>query len=656
MFERITRNGRHAALAIGAALTITLSGCSGDGAGAGGSASTTSSAASDVSVFTDKPALPASDGTTSATITAQVKDASNNVLSNQPVTFGTTDTGVSLTPVGTSTLTDASGRVQVKLDLGSSAASLSNRTVTVTASSGAVSGNTSVQVIGTQLTITGPASLAVGAAADYTIAAANGSGTPLAGLPVTVAFSGGTPASSVVTTAANGQARVNLTGVTAGAGTISASAAGVDAVSSAVQVLGTDTPFRITSPADNAQVEVNTNQNVVVLLRENGVPAANRAVIVTATRGTVNGSTSTTANTNASGEATVVVRSTSAGQSTITATVFNAGTPSSVTSRVNFVSRTPAKITLSPDPTSIGANAAGSTSSTSRLVATVRDASDNPVTGALVTFNTPDPSNGSIEPGQAITNAQGQAIASFIAGPTSTGPDAVQVTATVLNSSGAIVGTDTRNMTVSAVALFVELGTGNTIETVDSTTYAMPWSAIVTDANRNPVPGATVTVSLAAINYFKGIWEYTGGAWQPRSFDNQTLPPLECASEDANRNNLLDGGEDLNANGRLDPGSPASVRITSTDNKTGADGRATLSVIYPRSFGEWVRVTMRVTIGTSGTESSIYRSFVLPVLAGDVTAATTAPPNVNARTPNTVTPAGALAGPYGYEQDCTRPN
>ena len=121
-------------------------------------------------------------------------------------------------------------------------------------------------------------------------------------------------------------------------------------------------------------------------------------------------------------------------------------------------------------------------------------------------------------------------------------------------------------------------------------------------------------------------------------------------------NNLLDAGEDTNGNTRLDPGSPASVRVTTADGKTGSDGRATIAITYPRSFGEWVEVTMRVTIATSGTESSVSRTFVLPVVAADVTTQTVAPPNVNAVVPNNDTPAGALVGPYGYRQDCADPN
>jgi hypothetical protein len=108
----------------------------------------------------------------------------------------------------------------------------------------------------------------------------------------------------------------------------------------------------------------------------------------------------------------------------------------------------------------------------------------------------------------------------------------------------------------------------------------------------------------------------------------------------------------------LAPGTRTALRleryaIDPSSGQTGADGRALLSIVYPKSFGKWAEFRLRVTIGTPGTESSIYRTFVLPVLAADVTSETTSPPAVGARTPNDVFPAGALTGPYGYEANCT---
>lgn len=669
-----------------AALAATLSalviaGCGGAGAGAGGTATGSTSGSgqvADIILFTDKATLPAPDGSTFATITAQVKDGQNNVLRNQGVTFTTADTGVALAPVGTNNLTDASGRMSVRVELGSGAGARTNRAVPVIATAGGVSRTMNVQVAGTKLTISGPDTVAAGASADYTIAAVDAANVGVLDVPVTLTFDKGSVTPAAATTAANGQITVRVTAAagSSGAGTLTASALGL-APTKAINVLGSDTPFQIVAPSDNATVNVNTDQTVRVRFSRAGSTASGRTVTITATRGLFGSSSTTTVTTDANGEAVATIRSASAGASTLTAIIQAdpaTGEMLTTSSRLAFASRTAAKIALSPDPTSIGANAIGSSSSTSRLIATVRDASDNPVSGARVAFSAVDPSGGRIEPGVAVTDVDGQASASFIAGPNSTGPNEVVVRASVLESPSV---QDERRMTVSAVALFIELGTGNSIEPVDTTTYRMPWSAIVTDANRNPVVGARVTVSLTAVRYYKGIWVWQSTAWVPSIWNNVYDDPVPCLSEDGTRdllgnlivapNNLLDAGEDKNGNGRLDPGSPAAAVLTSANGVTDANGVALISVVYPKSFGLWVDMRMRVTIATSGTESSVSREFLLPALAADVTNQTTAPPNVNARLPADLalppgTPSRALIGPYGYETArdaqgyCTNPN
>jgi hypothetical protein len=627
---------------------IQLTGCGSEGAGAGGSAARTQvTQASDITLFVDKPVLPGSDNTTAAIVTAQVKDSANNALPNQKVAFSTADKGVTLSAVGTTTTTDAAGRMQVKVELGASSSARLNRSILVTATVGSLSRDTTIAVTGTRATLDGPSSLSAGAVADYTLAVLDGTNQPLVGLPVTVTFNGGTPASQQVTTGANGQASVRVTAATAGSSQISASALGIDAASRSVQILGTDSPLRISAPADNAVIDVNTAQTIRLLLKPNGVARVGVPVTVTATRGTFNGTAQSlaTAITDANGEALVSIASAAVGPSAVSATAVVDGIQLTTSSRVSFVSRVAAKIALSPDVSSLSVNAAGSTSSSTRLVATVRDASDNLVTGATVYFSAVDPSAGSITPGSAVTDSNGQATASFIAGPTSTGPAAVVVKASVFNGAGNVVS-DSRNMTVSAAALFVELGTGNSISAIDGTSYSMPWSAIVTDANRNPVAGAKVSATLVAVTFRKGVWFWNGASWEPRSLTGGNL--LGCSSEDANGNNLLDTGEDVNGNGRLDPGSPATVQITSADGASAANGLAQLSVNYPKSFGEWVEVVMRVTIASSGTENTVSRQFYLPVLGADVNELTKAPPSVGARGPG-----NELVGPYGYVEDHT---
>jgi hypothetical protein len=209
----------------------------------------------------------------------------------------------------------------------------------------------------------------------------------------------------------------------------------------------------------------------------------------------------------------------------------------------------------------------------------------------------------------------------------------------------------------------VSAGSGNQTEVVDTTTYADPWAVLVVDSNRNPVAGATVTASIRATAYRKGVWIYrTGtnaGFWDASGYESlpgSVSPPLRCSSEDLNNNNINDAGEDINGNNRLDPGAPASVQIVG-DGKTGPDGRVRLNIVYPKSFGLWAFVQLRVTISTSGTESVWeFPEYLLPVVAADVTSQSTSPPNIRVRTPPFPNGDDFLTGAYGYVGSCTSPN
>jgi len=77
-----------------------------------------------------------------------------------------------------------------------------------------------------------------------------------------------------------------------------------------------------------------------------------------------------------------------------------------------------------------------------------------------------------------------------------------------------------------------------------------------------------------------------------------------------------------------------------------------LKVIYPKNFGNWVQVTLKVTVGGSnGTESSVYRTFWLPALVDDLKDEAVIPPGAFV-----ATPAGNPVGPYGYIADCQNPD
>lgn len=640
------RLGRLLAWCAGLTFVALTAGCGGsEGAGAQGGAGGTSSAstASALQLFTDKPTLKA-DGSQTATLTAVVKDANNNVVPRQAVAFTTTDAGSALTPGATPLVTDESGKATATLAVG---ATHLNRVVTVTATAGNISQTVSIPVTGTTVSVAGAPTIAQGSSSAYVVTLRDGSSNALPGVPVTLASARGNGiAPATANTDSTGQASFTVTGSASGSDTLSATALGATGQFTVNVAAATAVSGISVSPA-TANVPINTPTALTATYLIGSVPQAGKTLTLSLTRGsfTSNGLTTLSGTTNASGQLQVSVTSPTAGTSSLTA--LDAGDPSVTgTSTLQFFSgpANAAKITLATSSTSVGVNPPGSSTNKSTLIAVVRDASDNPISGATVSFSAiADPSGGSVSPATVVTDSTGTAQSSFIPGGSSTGPNGVQLRAVVATNTAIAA---TASLTVDNVAYFVDLGTGNTIEAPSATQYKMPWTANVTDSSGKAVSGAQVSVSLTAVRYFKGVWVYSGGAWGPAGLANAgsspSGPPGVCRNEDLNRNNILDGGEDKNGNGKLEPGSPATVAVLSA---TDANGFAPIEITYAKSFGNWVEVTLKATISTPGTESFIERTFVLPVLSSDVTTATTSPPSVGTR----VNGSGPLTGPYGWD-------
>jgi len=321
---------------------------------------------------------------------------------------------------------------------------------------------------------------------------------------------------------------------------------------------------------------------------------------------------------------------------TITATEVQGGASTGVTAtrQAEFVSKSPTKIELQTSPSVVGANLSATGTNSSQLIAVVRDGNDNPVKNVRVDFTAiSDPSNGRIEPGFGITDSFGTATASFIAGPTTTGFEAVQLQAK-LSDNPAV--TASANLTVSELELSVRLGTGNElIDTGSLTTYTMPWTTIVADSAGNPVENALITVALRSTRYAKGFWQILDSRWNS-VFNNI------CASEDLDVNGRLDAGEDNNNNGELDPGAVAVARVVEANARTDADGLAQIEIVYPKTFGVWVEVEMLATITTvSGTEATAKEVFFLTPAAADLSNITNSPPG-----------STGTIGPFGQTANC----
>jgi hypothetical protein len=625
---RITRG--MAALLAG----LLIAGCGGGGGSAGtppfnngGNGGTGGSTAANIEVVASSNRVGTADSP--VTITAIVKDSGNASLASEPVTFST-DTGTLTSPSAT---TDAAGVATAGFSAGSDK---TNRPATITVRAGGATGTITLPVDGTTLVYSGPTTLPLGGSAPLSIKATDSGGNPIANAEITVssALSNGLSATSL-TTDAQGQANVTYTATSSGTDDFSFSGLGATPSPVSISISGED--FAFISPAASTQIAVGTSRTLQVRYRENGAPQVGQQVNFAATAGTLS---SASVATNAQGIASVTISSTSASPSTVQATLASGTAQASLP--LFFVATTPSKLVLQVSPSAIGPNGSGSTTSQAQVLAKVTDVNGNPVPGKTVNFSRDvDPSGGNLQQPSAVTDINGQATVQYIAGAQSTASNGVVLRGTV---AGTLV-TDTEPLTISQSALFIALGTGNTIQNLDEETYKKDWVAYVTDANGVAVSGVTLTIKVLPLTYLKGRLTFVDPAWV---YDANS--PTECPSEDANQNGVLDAAENDgisgagnvidNADDKLWPGNVISVTPGSV--QTDANGRAKLSLIYAESYVPWVSVRLTVTAVVSGTESRGEAEFLVDGLASDFNS-------------EDVAPAGVVS-PFGTATACTNPN
>ncbi|MBI2732746.1 MAG: Ig-like domain-containing protein [Aquabacterium sp.] len=468
---------------------------------------------------------------------------------------------------------------------------------------------------------------------------------PGATVEVTAGTLGNALSSLSATTDANGAATFSYTPTNAGTDTLIFSALGATATAT-LAVSGQD--FVFTSPASGTSVTVGASTSISVRYRLNGVAVSGATVNFAATGGTFSSSTGVT---NGSGVATTSLTSTFAGPTTVTATISGVGT---ISLPISFVATTPANIVLQVSPSAIAPNANGSVAQQATVSARVTDANGNPVKGVTVDFSrTADPSIGNLSAPSATTDANGEASVKYISGPNSTATDGVRISGTVSGTS--VVGNT--QLTVNQQALFIALGTSNTISNltvngvVDETTYVKPWTVYVTDANGVAVSGKTLTIRILSVAYGKGRLAYstTDGVWEASDYtgaiDVNTVMPagnmLWCTSEDANNNGTLDSGEDTNGSGSLEPGNVISLAPGNSTVVTDVNGRATINLLYAESYAPWVQVTLRATATVAGTESKKDATFVVSGMSTDFSKADT--------------PPAGVVSPFGRRASCASP-
>lgn len=590
---------------------------------AAGSAGTTPggttpvSTAASVEILTSATGLASADKT-GLTLTAVVKDAANNALSAQTVSF-TASSGTLASVVST---TAADGKATAVLTAGTDR---SNRDIAVTVKSGSITKSITIPVTGTTLTASGSSSLLTGATTNFAVSVKDSGGAAIAASTVAVTSSLGNAITMASTsTDANGAVTFAYAATRSGTDTVTIQSAGAQ---TQISINVTSVDFAFSAPTANTEVEVNTARTVSVRYASGGAGVAGKVISFSTTRGSVSPSQATT---DANGIASTQASAASVGVATISAVVDNGAV---TTLPLNFIASTPATLVLQTSSAALPPNVAGSSANQVQLRATVRDAAGNAVKGKTVFFTAvQDLSGGSIKTGSAVTDANGLATDVFISGATSTAANGVQIRATVANTNV----TATSSLTISSQALFISIAANNTIEKLN-TTYRKTFSVQVNDANGAPVANQNLTLSYWPPYYRKGNLVYSDA-------DNQWIENagsiISCLNEDANRNGILDAGEDVNGNGQLTPGLPGVIAPASVT--TDAAGSAEFTLTYGQQYAFWVNFELAAKAIVSGTESSSFFAFLASAAASDLT-------------DKTITPASRVS-PFGTASTCSTPN
>ncbi|MEC9334274.1 MAG: Ig-like domain-containing protein, partial [Pseudomonadota bacterium] len=157
---------------------------------------------------------------------------------------------------------------------------------------------------------------------------------------------------------------------------------------------------------------------------------------------------------------------------------------------IEFIATTPHTLIADASPDIIGPDG-----QTSTISAVVRDVDGNLVKNSVVNFSVSDVSTGFVSPSQATTDSKGIATTVFTSGSV-TSEDDVVITATVADDESIY---DEIMLTVGARAFDIVIGTGNAIETPNTTSYLKRFAIFVSDSVGRPVSGVNLTASVTPV-------------------------------------------------------------------------------------------------------------------------------------------------------------
>lgn len=628
-------------------------------------------------------------GSQTVAATATALDAKRNALQGVPVTISVNSNAV-VTPVGP--LTDASGVLRATVGIGSDR---SNRTITVTATSGTLVRQTTLVVS------EGAVGVAVAADLSLTLSSAslNNGGTNtitatatavdanrnvVSGIPITfkvdasavVAVSGATTnaAGAVVATVGIGADRSNrLVTVTATSGALTKTAS--------FRVIGADLGATFASLVDTGS---RANRVEYRLVDTNTLPMVGETIVVSAP-----GLPTSSGVTDINGKfayiydaptvtGVLALTASAAGDTEITSITVQTAGGGVIAPAIGPV----LGASLASNPSVVTVNAIGSNSNQVELRALFVGPNNAPIPRVRARFDLDGNGNSTdgvvswLGGSYAYADVNGVARATFTPGQRSspTNGVALRVCYDLVDFPVTSCPNATRaTLTVALEALSVNIRTNELIkEGSAKLTYIKEFVVMVVDSAGQAKADVLITPSVDLLGYSKGRYEWNGKAWEQKpslvsseSYSwNAALRRWEsgapgstamCPNEDANRNGnreaadfapgsaplpLANRGEDLNWNGELDPRkADVAIKIVGSP-KTDANGLAIVQIEYGKSVASWVSFRITVTAsGVSGSEARAYFTGVLPYAADAVT--------------NENVPPAFVISPYGRSTVCT---
>ncbi|MCP5176232.1 MAG: Ig-like domain-containing protein [Moraxellaceae bacterium] len=623
-------------------------------------------------------------GGDSTDLTALVVSASGNVQKDIPVSFSLVNPEAGVVLKNPDSSSSAEGKAKVTLELSNAkGANLANHTIQVRAAIGSGSDYSeelvNLNVVGTQVELTTTNnSVKIGANPTVSAVLKNGKGQAIANQTLTFT-------SSEIKDQTTGQF-LNVTAITDSSGKVSLPFKDSNGNNKAVLVvdksnngkasikavgLGAESSLSFDVSERNfdlvfaksgvpiSEIDIREGGDIELTLRDDSGATLPDSIPVTVTT-TLGKILPPTVLTKVAGspnirKATIRLTSSFPGTATVRAAFIDSATNNQVvaTGTVALVSKIADKLAVQAVTPILAPGAE------TNIVAKVRDVNDNPVKGVAVNFELENPLGGSLNTSLATTNDKGEAVITFTAGSNDTGTEKVKVLATVPNEYTGFSGarTQTLNLTVGGEAVFISIATGNIIQEITTTTYAVPHQITVTDATGAPIANKEIKLSVWPVNYYKGFYVYSEAlkVWVANT-------TAECSNEDANQNGVMDpwennkvgnalspldypAGEDVdvedNGDGKLWPGNP--VTLSTSTVTTGADGIAYFNVLYGQSYASWLRVKLTAKAQVSGTESQSDRIFRLPASSEDLTNEKSTPP-------------GGTISAYGSSNLCSDPN